>query len=794
MAGSEVESSSRFAPSSRRSPRAAAGRRSALRHGLASLGLVTVVAGGALLACGSDEPSGGGHGGSPSGSTPPSATPSPPATPPGPPSPAPRREFPSGTPSLGGFTLVPVFPNAGVNLPSALVWPKVDGAAPFLLERTGRVLELAGGGAARTVLDFSSSVALVSESGALGMALHPAFGDGSGVSPYVFVWYNAQGDANNRQRLSRFTWSAATRTFDPASESVLLEEAEGRPEHNGGRIQFGPDGFLYFGNGDDIDTANQQRLDRALFAGIFRIDVDARGGAVSHPPPRGPEGGYSAGYFIPNDNPFVGVPNALEEFFALGLRNPFGFSFDRATGALWAADVGDTFREEVDLVVAGGNYEWPYREGTVVRGTVPPSIGTSRPPRFSYPHSDMGDLSAVLGGFVYRGKELPELVGKYVFSDWPSCRVWALDVTSAVAGRTTLVDSEWRRVPLALAEDNGGELYVLHMGGIAKLARDAMRAQVPARLSETTLFSDVAALVPEPTLVPYEINSPLWSDGAAKRRWIRMPQGQHVTLADDGTLKLPVGTTLVKHFELPATFVATARTRRLETRVLVVGTETVYGLTYRWNAQGTDAELVSEAADEGILDEAGKQSRNWHFPGGGQCWSCHRAENRVLGFTARQLALTTSDGKPQPEALAARGVLDAAVVAKMPPGLARPSDAAASLDARASAYLAANCSSCHHAGASFLGGGPTWIASPGVDVSERGLVGAPHHNTPMAAALGLINAPLVDPGNPAGSVLMARVNSSDPDLRMPPLGRNVVDEEGARLLEQWIRSLPRGGP
>jgi uncharacterized repeat protein (TIGR03806 family) len=714
----------------------------------------------------------------------------PPATSPAPPPPGPPRELPLTAPSLGGFTLVEAFPGAGVQFPSAIVWPKVDGAPPFVLERAGRVLEL-GGGPARLVLDFSASVAMLSESGALGMALHPAFGNGSGASPYVFVWYNAQGGENNRQRLSRFTWSVATRTFDPASEMVLLEEAETRPEHNAGRIQFGPDGFLYFGNGDDINTANHQRLDRALFAGIFRIDVDARGGGISHPPPRPPEGGYSAGYFIPNGNPFVGVPNALEEFYALGLRNPFGFSFDRMTGALWVADVGDTFREEVDLVVSGGNYEWPYREGDVVRGLVKTTIGTPQLPKYSYTHAEMGDLSAVLGGFVYRGKELPEIAGKYVFSDWPSCRVWALDVASAPVTRTTLIDNEWKRVPLALAEDNAGEIYLLHAEGIAKLSRDATRALVPSRLSETTLFSDVPGLVPVPALVPYEVSSPLWSDGAAKRRWIRVPAGQHVTRAQDGSLAFPVGTTFVKHFELPTSVVpASGRTRRLETRVLVVGSETAYGLTYRWNAQGTDAYLVTEPADEGIADDAVRQNRNWHFPSFGQCWSCHRTDNRVLGFTARQLAVTTADGKSQLEALAARGVLDPKALADMPPGLVRPSDTAASLEARASAYLAANCSSCHRAGGSFLGGGETWNASPGVDLADRGLVGAPHHNTPMAAALGLISAPLIDPGNPAGSILLARVKANAPDLRMPPIARNKVDEDGARLLEQWIQSLP----
>jgi uncharacterized repeat protein (TIGR03806 family) len=752
---------------------------------------VVVLSSGYVLACGSDDPS--------SPDVVPASAPSssPAAKPPGssgPSTPTPkpppvRRDLPLSTPSLGGFSLAPVFPTVDMIIPSALVWPKVAGASPFVLQRTGKVLQI-DGTTAREVLNISSAVAVISEGGALGMDLHPSFGDGSGPTPYAFIWYNAFGQPKNKQRLSRFTWSAAGKSFDPASELVLVEEEEEHAEHNAGRVQFGPDGFLYFGNGDDINEANHQRLDRALFAGIFRIDVDARGGAVSHPPPRQPEGGHTQGYFIPNDNPFVGAPNALEEFFALGFRNPFGFSFDRKTGALWAADVGDTWREEVDLVVAGGNYQWPYREGDIIRGTTPPTIGTSRPPKYSYSHAEMGDLSAVLGGFVYRGTELPELAGKYIYTDWPSCRMWALDITAAVASRTTLFDNKWKCIPLALAEDNQGEIYVLHYDGIFKLTRDASAEQLPRHLTETTLFADVAALKPEPKLVPYEVSSPLWSDGAAKQRWITLPAGKQVELADDGSLKFPVGTTFVKQFDLPLSVEPHGRSRRLETRVLVVGTETAYGLTYRWNAEGTDADLVSEPADEGFQDDAAKQSRTWHFPSFGQCWSCHRTENRVLGFTAQQLNMKDSGGTDQLAELAARGVFATDATAKFPPGLTRPADTTASLEARASAYLAANCSSCHHAGASFLGGGDTWNALPGVALGDRGLVGAPHHNTPMARALGLISAPLVDPGHPENSILLARVKSNNPDLRMPPLARNAVDVAGALLLEQWIQALP----
>ena len=667
-----------------------------------------------------------------------------------------------------------------LTLPQAVAWP--NDRAPFVLERPGTIAQIEGS-ESRIVLDFTSKVAMMSEAGALGMALHPQFGDGVGSSPFVYVWYNATSSPSNRQRLSRFTWRSDVRAFDPASELVMVEVAEEKPEHNGGRVRFGPDGFLYFGNGDDIDDANHQTLERSLFAGIFRIDVDARGGAISHPPPRQPAEGAVAGYFIPNDNAFVGRPNVMEEYFALGLRNPFGFSFDRRTGALWAADVGDSWREEVNEIVPGGNYGWPRREGELVLDPAPLPLGTERGPLYSYSHAEMGDLAAILGGFVYRGTDLPELDGKYVYSDWPSGRVWALDTTSAV--RTTLVEHT-ARVPMSIEEDPRGEILVLHPEGIVKLTRDTTLEEVPKRLSETLVFDDVAGLVPAKAFVPYEIQSPLWSDGAAKRRWISVPEGARVELTGEGELTFPVGTIFVKHFELPEAVAPLSRTRRLETRVLVVGEDTTYGLTYRWDADGSDAELVREPAGERI--ETDGEPLTWQYPSFGQCWSCHRAENRVLGFTARQVNRQV-EGRSQLEALVARGVLDPAALAAWPEALPSPVDAGASVEERALAYLAANCSGCHHAGASFMGGGETWNGSYGVTLEERGLVNQPHHNWPMANALGLPDAPLIAPGNPEGSILFARIATTNPDLRMPPLGRHAVDPTGMRGVREWIAAL-----
>ncbi|MDB4937616.1 MAG: hypothetical protein JWP87_4588 [Labilithrix sp.] len=758
-----------------------------MRITLASAALLTVI-----VACGaSDFGQGDGSAGGTSGSVPPGPSSSSSTNPPSdgglpPPAPPIPRDFPLTTPSVGGYELADVW--AGANLvyvPSAAVWSKSKGA-PFVLERMGQIVRVEAN-ARKELLDFADEVHMAGEGGALGMALHPQFGDGTGPKPYVYVWYNAVGD---KQRLARFTWNAASQTFDRASESILLEQAETTNEHNGARIAFGPDGFLYFGNGDDLNSANHQTITRALFAGIFRIDVDSVGGAVSHAPLRNPEGGTAQSYFIPNDNPFVGVPNAVEEYWALGLRNPFALSFDRGSGALWMGDVGETFREEVNLIVKGGNYQWPYREGELVVGTTPTTIGTPQAPKYTYTHSSMADLTAVFGGFVYRGKELPELTGKYIYTDYVSERVWALDISTATAKRTTLVDNHFGRQPLGVAEDEDGEIYVLELGGMTKLARDTSKDLIPKTLSETKLYKDLAAHTLAADFVPYELNSPLWSDAAAKKRFISVPAGKQVALGDDGNLVFPVGTRFVKEFDLPAAVNPKNRTRNLETRVLVVASDTTYGLTYRWNAAGTDGTFVTEPTDEAIEDLAAAQTRTWHYPNFGECWSCHRADNRVLGFTARQLNLVRSDGKSQLEVLAAAGVFEAAKVSTFPAGLAKPSDTSADLEARATAYIAANCSSCHRKGNSFLGDGETWNALPGVPLAERGLINAPNHNYPMARAFGLGNAPLIAPGNPAGSILLARVKSTDEKLRMPPLGRNLVDPSGALLLEQWISSMP----
>jgi uncharacterized repeat protein (TIGR03806 family) len=705
-----------------------------------------------------------------------------------------KREFPVATPDLGGYTLTDVYPDIVFDIPAAIAWPKGAGALPFVLERTGQLKRIENGNTARTVLDFGGSVHVAGEGGAVGLVFHPQFGDGTGPKPYVYVWYNA---LPLMQRLQRYTWSPALNAFDPASVVTMVETEEFENIHNGAKMLFGPnDGFLYFGNGDDNQVANHQTITNGLFAGIFRVDVDMDP-TKSHPPPAHTttlSPFTRTGYWIPNDNPFVGaVPNGLEEFYALGFRNPFSFSFDRQNGNFWMGDVGDVFREEVNHVVKGGNYQWPVNEGELVSMNAlvkTLTVGISTPPTFYYSHAEMADLTAIFGGIVYRGPSLPELNGKYVYTDWLSNRIWALDLDKSPVTRTTLIDNQYTMQPMAIGEDNDGEFYVLQYdpvnggGHVKKIIRDAIIDSMPQSLLETTLFDDVPTLKPAANLVPYAITSPLWSDGAGKSRWIRLPEGQKVTYADDGTLKFPVGTVFVKQFDLPDAVTVTGRSRHLETRVMVVGTDTTWGSTYRWNADGTDANLVFEGADETILDTTTNTTRNWHYPSFGQCWSCHRDGNyRILGFKAIQL------GPDERTFLAANGVFDPADVAKMPAPLPTPSDTTKTIEERATSYLAANCSPCHHEGGSFEGGGQTWLATYGSgSLAARGL-DQPSKNWPMTVRLGIPGGTLVVPGDPQNSVLLGRIKTNDPDLRMPPLARNVVDTDGAAIIEQWIASM-----
>ena len=246
--------------------------------------------------------------------------------------------------------------------------------------------------------------------------------------------------------------STASRvSASPASETVILEIEQFERSHNGGQVRFGPDGYLYLALGDGGDPRdpmkNGQNLGTIL-AAVLRIDVSGGG----------------PGYAIPPDNPFVDQPGARGEIWAYGLRNPWRFSFDTATGDLWLADAGQEEAEEVNLITRGGNYGWSVMEGSGCLDGADCDTAGLLLPVLEYGH-DAG--CAIIGGFVYRGSQIPRLQGAYVYGDYCTGKIWALKAQATEA----VEQGQIAALPFAIssfAQGKDGELYILDYsaGGI----------------------------------------------------------------------------------------------------------------------------------------------------------------------------------------------------------------------------------------------------------------------------------------------------------------------------------------
>lgn len=541
--------------------------------------------------------------------------------------------MPAVPPSVGsGWSVVPAFPN--LTFINAVGICQMPGANRMVVwEREGRAysFEKSTSAATRTLLlDVSARCQGWDDSGLLGLAFHPRFSLGGepGTNRYVFVWYTFTDRAiiggresrpptytPVRDRLSRFTLDANGVAI-PESETVFIDQYSQSVFHNGGGMFFHPgNGFLYITNGDDAsDTA--QRIDGGLFSGVLRIDVDQRGGSISHPPTRMPVNAVTAHYYIPNDNPFVGLPQANEEFFAIGLRSPHRMTIDPQTGRIFIGDVGGGAKEEINVIgpndPPGLNFQWPWIEG--INGDLqPPHLGVNKRPLLDY---GRGDGAAVIGGYVYRGREFAgELGGKYIFGDNMSRTIWVLNETTSPPQKIALCSFPDGPGPVtggnyaglsSFGVDAEQELYLCQMGAdggkIYKLQRGGAPSQpLPALLSQTGVFSDLAGQIPSEQLIPYGLIQPFWSDGAAKRRWAAIPSGTNVGFAPTGEWTWPTGTVMVKHFDLPISDLNPALTRPLETRLLVkMDGGGAYGATYRWRADRSDAELVESAVTENV--------------------------------------------------------------------------------------------------------------------------------------------------------------------------------------------------
>jgi len=675
----------------------------------------------------------------------------------------------------------------------------------------------------KLVLDLSNQCQGWDDSGLLGIAFHPGFA----TNHFLFVYYTwvkpgtVAGSPTTRpvpnlpdtyhDRLERYTLDANAVAL-PASVKIFVDLTNQTVWHHGGGMFFHPrNGFLYWTDGDNSVGDNDQIINKSLYSGVFRIDVDCRGGEVSHAPPRQPAGGATANYFIPNDNPFVGQSNVLEEFFCLGLRSPHRMTYDPPTGKIYIGDVGESSREEIDVIEPGEsglNFQWNRCEGKLGK-MEPPYLGISRGPLLDYPHTDG---RAVIGGYVYRGREFAhDLGGKYIFGDNVFRTVWALDETATPVKKTLLCVMPKGTGPnsgtdytglSSFGTDAEGEIYFCQMssigGRIFKLQRGGPPPPVktlPQLLSQTGLFTSLAELQPADFLIPYTVNSPLWSDGAAKTRWFTVPAGLVIGFSALGEWTFPAGSVFVKHFSLPVDDTNPEILRRLETRLLVRDTNGyVYGATYKWRADNSDADLITNGFTEDIVIRTadGTRTQPWFYPGRQDCLTCHTpASGGVLGVKTRQL---NGDFKypngvtaNQLRTLGRVGMFDAAFEDRkifLYRRLVNITNSAKPLELRVRSYLDANCSMCHRPG----GAGAFFDARFDTPLEKQNLI-----NGPVANQLGILGAnpgaKVIVPGNTNRSILFRRVSIVG-DNQMPPLARNRVDASAVAVIGKWISGLP----
>ena len=733
----------------------------------------------------------------------------------------------------GTYATENAFPGILFADPVALVTPPGENNRLFVLEQIGRISlipDLSSPTNKVTFLDIQSRVrANGNEEGLLGLAFHPNYHrvDEPGFGSF-FVFYQATVNSLRHWRLSRFSVNPSNPNLaDAASEQFIITQRDQASNHNGGDLHFGDDGYLYIAVGDEGGANNSydnsQHIDKDFFGAVFRIDVD------QHPEnlvPNAHAAIHTNTYRVPADNPFVGATtfnglnistNALRsEIWAIGLRNPWRMSFDRPTGRLFVADVGQGAREEINILHpsvfatnAGiPNYGWSFREGFIAFNNGPggsnsPAGFTHIDPIHDYPRSQG---TSVTGGLVYRGARYPELDGDYLFSDYNSGRIWAIDDPGGAGQSVSQIATDNRIAGFGIDPSTGEVLLADDNSNrseddqIKRLVRNTTPGgnEPPPLLSQTGAFSDLATLTPATNVIPYAINVPFWSDHAIKTRWFSLPDsGDTMTWARDESWTFPTGQIWIKQFDLdlnrdqPGT-----QLRRLETRFLVKTTDDVYGITYRWNDAQTDAELVDEngfSEDFDITENGQTYSQTWHYPSQSDCRVCHNeVSGLALGFNTRQLNIDVGTNEYQLAAFETAGYFDAAVpAAQTLPVFYTADNTQASLRERGRSFLAVNCVSCHQPGGVSQG---EWNARPEVPIESSGILDGGLLN-PLSDGFNRVLAP----GDPAHSMLTQRLEAVDSGttlLSMPPLATAVKNQAAIDLLNAWAlaeNSAPQTG-
>lgn len=413
--------------------------------------------------------------------------------------------LPLAAPASAQYQLVDAFPS--ITFVTPLDIAHAGDSRLFVVEKDGRI-HVIDSGTKHLFLDISLQVTSIGEAGLLAMTFPP---EGASAG-HFYVFYVT--DNPTRSIVSRFAVSVAdSNAADPVSEEIVLSVDQPAFFHNGGTLAFGPrPGELHVSIGEWTDPARAQDL-TCLGGSILRIDV------------RSSDPGLN--YFIPRDNPFYGNSSGYrEEILAFGFRNPWRMSFDPVRGTLWVGDVGLDTREEVDRVFAGRNYGWPQMEGTVCPAPCDTSGDDLVLPVHEYDHT-LGN--AVIGGHVYRGSDLWQLIGHYVFTDYTGGRFWSFDVDASEPGPMTEILSG-APVLLTLGTDAAGEIYAGGGDGLIYRLESTVTAVGPDR---APAFASLGAPYPNPftlsSAIPFTLSS-----GAHVSVTVHDVRGHHIRTLETG--------------------------------------------------------------------------------------------------------------------------------------------------------------------------------------------------------------------------------------------------------------------
>lgn len=681
--------------------------------------------------------------------------------------------------TLAAMQMTRAFSNLNFSRPIYLIHAGDGSDRIFVVEKGGIIKTFANDpvvSQAKTFLDISAQVnSSPSEAGLLSMAFHPDY-QNNGL---FYVYYNF---GSLFSRVSEFKVSADPDSANPASERSLFEIQQPYTNHNGGQIAFGADNYLYIGLGDGGsggDPLNSGQDTQTLLGSILRINIDSSAAEKQ--------------YAIPTDNPFYGLPESgLPEIWAWGLRNPWRFSFDRLTGALWAGDVGQGDWEEVDLIEGGKNYGWRIMEGFHCYN---PSTGCDTTgltlPIVEYSHTEG---KSITGGFVYRGKKQPRLNGVYLYGDYVTRKIWGLKYENGQILDNRLIAENPSSIS-SFGEDEAGEVYVVGYDGKIyifeeKPGNPAPR-HIPATISESGLFTSIDSLIPAPGIIPYSVNSQLWSDGAHKTRYIALPDTSKIQFNLNTPWQFPPNAVLVKNFFLDLVRDDPGSRKIIETRFLVrhANDDQWEGFSYWWNEEQTDATLLESAQTRtfNIIDGPDTVKQTYYYPSREECIVCHTPETGyVIGVRTSQINKDHKYGEVTDNQLRSYNHIrlftdDIGEDYSTFPRMADPADSTEGIERRARSYLDANCANCHLPGGS---GRSNLDLRYDIPLELAYLVNEPA----MLDNMGIIDALRLKPGAADSSIIYLRMTDTT-KYRMPPLATSVVDTAGAALLKAWIDSL-----